>query len=105
MDPLRLESGKTHEVPVRIADDIAAAGKVPVVTLRLRFDGTPPAAAFTFNGAPLGDPQVSGKEATFPVKAAALEMGDNRIGLTLGETGKRRVNLMDLSVDVRYGTP
>lgn len=104
VDPLRLESGKTYEVPVRIADDFAEAGKTPVITLRLKFNGPPPKAEFTFNGSPLGDMEVNDKEAVFSLKPEAVKTGENRISLKPGENGKRKMSLMDLTVEVHYGT-
>ena len=101
-DPLRMGNGESHEVPIRIADDFAEAGKTPEITLRLKFNGPPPNAEFTFNGAPLGGARMNGNEAVFSVKAEAVKTGDNRIGLKMGDNGKRRMSLTDLAVDVRY---
>jgi len=103
--PLPIENGKTYEIPVQIADDFREAGKTPVITLELKFNGPPPEAEFTFNGVPLGAGESKEKAIVFPLKPEAVKMGENRISLKPGENGKRKMALMDLIVEMKYGTP
>ena len=104
---VRLETGKPQTVDLLVGDDLQSAradGFVPQITLAIQ--ASPGSGhddlVVQCNGQTLADPLRRDTWVNYPVKAAAVKQGTNRIEIARGSGSKADPILRDLQFRIKY---